>query len=81
MKAERVRWFVSDFRKALIESLPAQKECVPQHDLSRLADGTALLLICASSYFREAFKIVNPTSGLLGRYGPYHSTPLRAYEM
>ena len=26
VKAERVRWFVSDFRKALIESLPAQKE-------------------------------------------------------
>ena len=26
VKAERVRWFVSDFRKALIESLPAQEE-------------------------------------------------------
>ena len=26
VKAERVRWFVSDFHKALIESLPAQKE-------------------------------------------------------
>ena len=26
VKAEQVRWFVSDFRKALIESLPAQKE-------------------------------------------------------
>ena len=26
VKAERVRWFVSDLRKALIESLPAQKE-------------------------------------------------------
>ena len=26
VKAERVRWFVSDFRKALIEGLPAQEE-------------------------------------------------------
>lgn len=26
VKVERVRWFVSDFRKALIESLPAQEE-------------------------------------------------------
>ena len=26
VKAERVRWFVSDFRKALIEGLPAQQE-------------------------------------------------------
>ncbi len=26
VKAERVRWLVSDFRKALIESLPAQEE-------------------------------------------------------
>ena len=26
VKAERVRWFVSDFRKALIESLPAQEK-------------------------------------------------------
>ena len=26
VKAERVRWFVSDLRKALIESLPAQEE-------------------------------------------------------
>lgn len=26
VKAERVRWFVSDFRKALIESLPLQEE-------------------------------------------------------
>ena len=26
VKAERVRWFLSDFRKALIESLPAQEE-------------------------------------------------------
>ena len=26
VKSERVRWFVSDFRKALIESLPAQEE-------------------------------------------------------
>lgn len=26
VKAERVRWFVSDFRKALIESLPAREE-------------------------------------------------------
>ena len=26
VKAEQVRWFVSDFRKALTESLPAQKE-------------------------------------------------------
>ena len=25
VKAERVRWFVSDFRKALLESLPAQQ--------------------------------------------------------
>ena len=26
VKAERVRWFVSDFRKALIESLPVPEE-------------------------------------------------------
>ncbi len=26
VKAERVRWFVSDFRKALLESLPAQQK-------------------------------------------------------
>ena len=26
VKAEQVRWFVSDFRKALLESLPAQEE-------------------------------------------------------
>ena len=26
VKAERVRWFVSDFRKALMETLPAQEE-------------------------------------------------------
>ena len=26
VEAERVHWFVSDFRKALIESLPTQEE-------------------------------------------------------
>ena len=30
VKAERVRWFVSDFRKALIESLPEPKEVAEQ---------------------------------------------------